>query len=124
MTRHLLCFLSIIFIFSSCSLYKIDSEDVTAKFYPAKSSPQEVQYVENLTAPHEVIGFITVNSERVQTLDEVIEKMKREAAILGGDAITNITTNATGTWKKLPPQKLLANAYIRANFTATVVAYK
>jgi hypothetical protein len=50
--------------------------------------------------------------------------MKREAAMLGGDAITNIQQYAGGIWKKIPPQKLLGNAYIRANFTATVVAYQ
>lgn len=47
--------------------------------------------------------------------------MKREAAILGGDAITDIQSDATGTWKRLPIQKTIGNAYVRSNYTAEVV---
>ena len=114
----------LIFTITGCSLYSINSEEVTSNYYPPKGSTQEVEYAETITRPHEIIGFVTVNAERNQKMQDVIEKIKREAAILGGDAITNITSNASGSWKKVPPKRLLGNAYVRTNFTATVVAYK
>ena len=54
-------------------------------------------------------------------IKEGIEKMKSEAAILGGEAITDIQSDATGLWKRLPAQRTIGNAYVRANFTASVV---
>lgn len=124
MSKRILFLILTVSLTSACSLYHIDSEEVTTNFYPSKESAAEVEYVETVTGPHEVIGFITVNAERSQVMSEIIAKMKREAAIIGGDAITNITSNATGRWKRVPPQKLLGNAYIRANFTATVIVYQ
>ena len=93
-------------------------------YYPSKKSASEVAYLEKITTPHDIIGYVTVNTERRQQIEDVLEKMKREAAILGADAITDIQTNASGQWKKLPGQALLGNAYIRANFTATAVIFK
>jgi hypothetical protein len=110
---------------SSCALYTIDSKDVSTKFYPPKNSSQDVQYLENVTRAHDIIGYVTVNAERNQDLESVLEKMKREAAILGGDAITDIRTNGgTGKWAQIKPQELLGNAHIRANFIGTVVAFE
>lgn len=107
-----------------CSIYHIHSEDVSADYYPSKANADEVVYLEEVTRPNKVIGQVTVNAERRQSIDEVILKIKREAAVLGGDAITNLQTDATGNWKKLPAQQLIGNGYIRANFSATVVAFQ
>ena len=111
---------------SGCTLYSIDSESISEEFYPSKASANDVQYLEYISQPNEVIATVTVNAERrkQQTIDEVVEKMKREAAILGGDAITDIKTDASGTWKKLPAQKLIGNGFVRANFSASVVVFK
>lgn len=109
---------------SSCSMYRISSEDTSTGFYPSKVSINEVIYVENIDRPHEEVGQITINAERRQRLNDIIEKMKREAAILGADAITNIESDATGVWKKLPAQQFVGNAYVRANFTAKAVVFK
>jgi hypothetical protein len=57
------------------------------------------------------------------TVDDAIDKLKREAAIMGGDAITEIETNSTGFWQSLPAQKLIKNAYVRVNFRAKVVVF-
>ena len=58
-------------------------------------------------------------------MEDVIDKLKYEAAILGGDAITNITTNAgTGKWAKIKPKKLFGNANVRTNFVADVIVFK
>lgn len=109
---------------TGCSLYYVNSEDTTTEYYPAKKSSEEVIFMETIDKPHEIIGVVTVNTERRQSLNDVIVKMKREAAILGGDAITNLQSDATGVWKKLPAQDLLGNGYVRANFTASVVIFK
>jgi hypothetical protein len=111
------------FVTSGCSVIRVDSTDVTTNYYPSKSSKNEVVFVKEVNQPHEVIGTVTVNTERNQRLNEVLEKMKYEAAILGGDAITNLKSDATGTWKKLPVQNVVGNGYVRANFTASVVVF-
>ena len=107
-----------------CSIYRVDSVDTTDEYYPAKSSPDEVIYLQSINRAHNVIAVVTVNAERRQRVSDVIEKMKREAAFLGGDAITNIRTNATGPWKKLPAQYFIGNGYVRANFSADVVIFQ
>lgn len=116
--------LTIILLTSGCSLYHVDSEEITTEFLPPKKSINDVVYIEEVDQPHEVIGYVTVNAERRQLMSEVMRQMKREAALMGGDAITNIQSDATGQWKKLPGQNTIGNAYVRANFTATVVAFK
>ena len=116
----------IVLLTAGCSIYSVDSQSLSEEFYPSKSSANDVVYLETVTQPHEVIATVVVNTERrqQQKMEDVIEKMKREAAILGGDAITDIKTNAGGTWKRLPAQKLIGNAYVRANFSASVVVFK
>jgi uncharacterized protein YbjQ (UPF0145 family) len=107
-----------------CSVYHVSSEDISTDYFPSKSSINDVVHMENINDQHEVIGYVTVNTERNQKVSEVIRRMKREAAIIGGDAITNIQTDATGTWKTLPAQEIIGNAFVRANFTATVIKFK
>jgi len=124
MIRKVLVLLMIVGVTSSCSLYRINSEEVTDNVYAPKEDPGQVEYVEEVKGSYDVVGFVTVNAERCQNMDDVIAKMKKEAAILGGDAITNIKTDATQAWKKMPPQKLFKNGYVRANFTCTVIAYQ
>ena len=109
---------------SGCSMYHVSSEETTLKYYPPKDSTSAISYQEKVEQPHEVIGYVTVNTERRQKVSEVIERMKRETAILGGDIITNLQTDATGEWKRLPAQDIIGNAFVRANFRATVVVLK
>lgn len=109
---------------TSCSFYSVNSVETTTDYFPSKKSALDVVYLEKLDKPHTVIGTITVNTERRQGLSDIIERIKVEAAILGGDAITNIQSDATGTWKRLPAQNLIGNAYVRANYSATVVAFQ
>lgn len=121
-------FVALISIYSilltGCSVYRISSEDTSSNFYPSKSSISDVVYLERVQQPHESIGHVTVNAERRARLNDIIEKMKIEAAILGADAITNIQTDSTGTWKALPAQAFIKNGYVRANYTATAVVLK
>ena len=124
MQKKFIIFISIAILASGCSFYTVDSQNASEEFYPSKKSANDVVYLENVDKPHDVIGYVTVTTERNQHMNEVIEKMRHEAAILGADAITDIKTDATGVWKKLPAQKVIGNAYIRANFTATAVVFK
>jgi hypothetical protein len=124
MKQKIFLLLGLILIISACSVYHVDSINTTDTYYPTKKTAQDVVYLEKIDRPAEVIGQITVNTERHQQMSEVLERMKYEAAILGGDAFTNIQTNATGSWKHLPAQKMIGNAYIRANFTADVVVFQ
>ena len=124
MIKRTLLFISLVILTSACSIYTINSQDTTGEFYPPKNSPNDVAVLDTIDSPHIVIATITVTTERNQRLSDVIEKMKREAAVLGGDAITNIRTDATGTWKRLPAQKLVGNGYVLASFTASVIVFK
>lgn len=110
--------------FAGCTFYSIDSKDTTQDFYAPKQSIDDVQYIEKVEQPSIEIGVVTVTTERRQSLEDVLPKLKQEAAILGGDIITDIQTNATGAWKVLKPQKLLGNAYVRCEYSAKVLVLK
>ena len=114
----------LVFLAAGCSIYQIDSKPESAVYYPPKKSPLEIVYLESLDKPHEVIGTIIVTTERRQALENIIPKMQYEASVLGGDAITDIQSDATGVWKRIKAQSLLGNAYIRANYSAKVVIFK
>jgi uncharacterized lipoprotein YajG len=106
-----------------CSFYSIDSQDTTLDFYPPKASPDKVIYLKKVEQPHEVIGIVTVDTERNRSFDEVVAKMINEAAILGGDAITDVRRDLREGAGKTS-EKLLSNAYIRIRYTAKVVVFK
>ncbi len=109
---------------SGCSIYQVDSKGTTPDFYQPKKSIDDVAYLEKIDKPYEEIGVVTVITERRKTLEDVLPKLKNEAAILGGDAITDIQTDSDDLWKKVKPQKLFGNAYTRAKYTAKVVVLK
>lgn len=121
--KQLLPLFLIVLLASGCSLYTVSSEETTEEFFPSKSSASQILYLETVNQPHKVIGYVTVNAERRRTLEDVVDMLKREAAIIGGDGITDVQSDATGFWKKLPGQRFIGNAYIRINFKATVVAF-
>lgn len=95
-----------------CSLYRIDSEETAGAFIPSKN-PSDIIYAETLSQPHEIIGKLSVRTQRRQPFDEIIEKMKREAAIIGGDAITDIKN-----------EEKSGGRGISTTYTASVVAFK
>jgi len=121
--KKMICFVFCLAIVSTgCSIYRIDSEDLPNNTYPAKPSAAAVEYIPNIgKLPHEIIGYAIVQAERSQPFEEISLRLRHEAARLGGDAITNIETDSTGFWKKLPAQKIIGNAYVRAKFRATVI---
>ena len=120
MIKKFLSLIILVLLTSSCSIYHITSESSTDSYYPAGET-SAVVYLDRIDDTYEVIGTVTVNAERRQRLNDIIERMKHEAAILGGEAITDLQSDATGVWKRLPIQQAIGNAYVRANFTASVV---
>ena len=124
MKRTLLSLLLLTVILSGCTTYQIDSKDTSQDFYPPKKSIDEVQYLETVDKPYVEIGEVTVTTERRQSLEDVLPKLKQEAAVLGGDIITEVRTNASGIWKNVNAQKIFGNAYIRAKYSAKVLVLK
>ena len=120
MMKKIVSLITLVLLTSSCSIYHITSTSTTDDYYPTQET-SDVAYLDRIDDTYTIIGKVTVNAERRQRLNDVIEKMKREAAILGGEAITDIQSDATGPWKRLPLQQTIGNAYVRANFTASVV---
>ena len=112
-----------LFLLAGCSVYQITSEETTFDYFPPKSSASEVQYLEKVFQPYKLIGYVTVKTERNQTLEQVIEKLKREAASLGADAITNVTTVDKTESKNARPFHLFDNANIRENYMADVIVF-
>ena len=109
---------------TGCTMYQIDSRDSTTGYFSPKTDIDQVQYLEKVDRAFEEIGVVTVTTERRQSLQDALPKLKQEAAILGGDAITDIQIDATRTWKKIKPKKFFGNAYIRATYSAKVIVFK
>jgi len=124
MNKNLFIYPAVFLFLTGCSIYHIDSESVSSKIHDPKSSIGEVEYVESVSGPHEVVGYVTITAERSQDREKVLEKLRREAMTLGGDAVTDLSIKAPEGWEKIPAQKILGNAYIRAQYKAKVVAYE
>ncbi len=110
--------------FAGCTVYQIDSKDTSQEYYAPKTSIDQVAYVEKVDKPYTEIATVTVTTERRRPIEEVLPKLKQEAGMLGADAITDVQGDATELWKKLKPQKLLGNAYIRTTYTARAIVWK
>jgi hypothetical protein len=124
MKRLLFSFLFLAFFASGCTVYQIDSKDTSQDYYIPKTSIDEVAYIEKVDKPYTEIATVTVTTERVQTMDDVLPKLKQEAGMLGADAITDVSSDATELWKRYAPQKVLGNAYIRSTYTAKAIVWK
>lgn len=109
---------------SGCTIYQIDSKDTSQDFYAPKTSIDDVAYIEKVDKPYTEIATVTVTTERRQSWQDVLPKLKQEAGMLGADAITDVTSDATDLWKSLPPQKIIGNAYIRTTYTAKAIVWK
>lgn len=103
MARHL--FLSLIVaavcvFLPGCSLYQIDSQNITPDYYPPKASQKDVAYVEKIEKPYEVVGTVTVVTDNGRAFPDVIEQMRPQAALLGGDIITAVTFKPEGPLRR------------------------
>ncbi len=94
---------------AGCTLYNIDGDQHTAVAQRSERAVDQIEVLEKVTQAHTVIGQVMVNAERRTERNEIVAKMKKEAEMLGGDAITNITQ---------------ANALVRVRYTADVVVYQ
>ena len=114
-----------IFFLTGCSLYHVDSQETALDSYAPKVSAEQVVYQENIERTHEVIGVVSVTADRARPLEDIIDIMKGEAAMLGGDAITEVHSGpaapVAGHGKS---SGLFANAAIRLQYSAKVIAFK
>lgn len=111
-------------LISGCTFYQVDSMDTTKEYYAPKTDIAQVQFLEKVDRAFDEIGVVTVVTERRQSLQDVLPKLQQEAAILGGDAITDIQVGSGDDWKKVKPYKLMGNAYIRSTYKAKVIIFK
>ena len=120
----LFAFLFLAIFSSGCTIYQINSKDMSKEYYVSKISVDDVAYIEKVDKPYIEIGTVTVMTERRRPFVDVLPKLKQEAGMLGADAITDLQSDAGDLWKSLKPQKLLGNAYIRTNYTAKAIVWK
>ena len=90
MVRSVVLMVSFSIFLAGCSLYRVDSQDLSSDFYPPKDSSDQVVYFEKLDKPYDLIGIVKITTERMVPLDDVMARMRYEAAVLGADAITDI----------------------------------
>ena len=109
MKRILFTFLFLAVFSAGCSVYRIDSKDTSPDYYVPKTSIDNVAYIEKVDKPYTEIGIVTVTTQRCQSWQDVLPKLKQEAGILGADAITDVQTG---------------NAYIRTTYTARAIVWK
>lgn len=98
---------------SGCTFYNVNGEAIHYNS-PDETANKQIQYLETVNVPYDVVGQVTVYTERRNSLENVAEQMKRQAAILGGDAVTNITIT----------EPALPFKTIRTTFTGTVIVFK
>ncbi len=94
----------------ACSVYRIDSQDTTSDSYPPKASYHEVVYLEKIDKPYEITGEVTVSVENSRGFSDVLLQMRDQAALLGGDAITAVSSGREGS--------------LRTRYTAKVAVFK
>jgi hypothetical protein len=75
---------------TGCTFYRVNADEIAFNSVHPKENHKDIQYLETVTVPYEVIGTVVVGTERRNSIEEVVEKMKGQIAILGGDAVTNI----------------------------------
>ena len=75
---------------AGCTSYRVNAEEIAFKSTIPQENLNRIQYLETVNVPYEVIGTVIVRTERRNNIDEVVDKMKRQIAVLGGDAVTNI----------------------------------
>jgi hypothetical protein len=124
MKRTLFTIVFLALFASGCTVYQINSKDMSQEYYIPKTNIDDVTYVEKTDKPYTEIAEVTVTTERRQTLPDVLPKLKQEAGNLGADAITDVESDATDLWKKYAPKKELGNAYIRVTYTAKAVVWQ
>lgn len=79
-----------VFCFASCSFYSIESREDSPVITQPKKSFFDVEYEPEIKRKYVVIGDLRVRTERNRNMNDVIRKMKMEAALMGADAVTGI----------------------------------
>ena len=78
----------------------------------------DIEYAPEVTRSYQVIGTLRVKTERNRDWDDVIRKMKMEAAVMGGDAVTDIILDPEMRKDKN------ANKKLRVDYIGQVIVYQ
>lgn len=109
MLRVILLLILGVVSWNGCSFYRVDSKDMSTDIFPPKDTAEKVVYLEKVDKPYIVIGIVNLSTQRRSPRDEVVARMRQEAAILGGDAITELVCD---------------NAPVQVHYTAKVIVLK
>ncbi|PIW64288.1 MAG: hypothetical protein COW13_00975 [Candidatus Omnitrophica bacterium CG12_big_fil_rev_8_21_14_0_65_50_5] len=107
-------------VLSSCSFYNIKSQQDSSEAVATqqKKSFMDIEYAPEVTRSYQVIGTLRVKTERNRDWDDVIRKMKMEAAVMGGDAVTDIILDPEMRKDKN------ANKKLRVDYIGQVIVYQ
>ena len=95
---------------SGCSVVRIDSEETSFDINVPKNAADKIVFQDKIDGPYEIIGIVSVSAEKAKTLEDVLPRMRQEAAVLGGDVLTGISIEPEGVF--------------RVKYTAKVAALK
>jgi len=101
-------------IFAGCTYYRVNADEIAFNTIHPKENHKEIHYMETVNVPYEVIGTVVVSTERRNSIQEVLEKMKYQIALIGGDAVTNIV--------QIDEPSPITR--IRTKYKATVIKFK
>jgi hypothetical protein len=96
-------------IVAGCSLYRVDSKDLSSDLYLPKDSADQIVYIEKLDKPYDVIALLKITADRTSPLEDILVRMRYEAAVLGADAVTDVVSD---------------HALLRVEYTAKAVVFK
>ncbi len=117
--KNIVMILAVGLILSSCSFYQVRSQDDSGFALSApKKSFMDVEYVPEAEEPYRVIGTLKVTTERNRGMEDVIRKMKMEAAVIGGDAVTEVMPDPEMLEKKE------RNKRVHVDYIGKVIVYQ
>lgn len=99
---------------TGCTYYRVNADEIAFNTVHPNENQHDIQYLETVNVPYEVLGTVVVSTERRNSMEEVVEKMKRQISVLGGDAVTNI----------VQIDEPSAIKRIRTKYKGTVIVFK
>ena len=83
----------------------------------------EIYDSENLTRPRKVIGIIRANAGKLHDPADTLEYIKAEARKMGGDALTDLTVEASAARAITQVGRMYVTGSVREIWTAKVIVW-
>jgi len=84
---------------TGCSVYQINAEDTSFDINLPKNAADKILYQEKIDGPYELIGVVSVTTEKAKLFEDVLPGMQQEAAALGGDVLTGVRSEPAGAFR-------------------------